>query len=218
MILHLSEHLDIPLRERNRLLLAAGFAPGYEERSLSDPELRAAHQAMTAVLDGHDPYPAIAIDRRWTLVAANRAVAPLLADCAPELLTGSINVLRLSLHPKGLAPRIDNYAQWRSHLLHRVARGIELSADPELIALQKELLSYPAPARSAGPDVRREPMHEIVIPMRLRSANGMLSFISTTTVFGSPLEVSLSELAIEAFYPADAATADALRRGRTGAD
>jgi len=214
MILHLSEHLDIPLRERNRLLLAAGFAPGYEERALSDPELRAAHQAMSAVLDGHDPYPAIAIDRRWTLVAANRAVAPLLADCAPELLTGQINVLRLSLHPKGLAPRIDNYAQWRSHLLQRVVRGIELSADAELIALHEELLGYPAPERSSTSVVRHEPMHEIVIPMRLRSPLGLLSFISTTTVFGSPLEVSLSELAIEAFYPADAATAEALRRAQ----
>jgi len=212
MILHLSEYLDIPLRERNRLLLAAGFAPGYEERALSDPDLRAAHEAMSAVLDGHDPYPAIAIDRRWTLVAANRAVAPLLADCAPELLTGTINVLRLSLHPKGLAPRIDNYAQWRGHLLQRVARGIELSADPELIALHEELLGYPAPPQATSSVVRPEPMHEIVIPMRLRSPLGLLNFISTTTVFGSPLEVSLSELAIEAFYPADAATAEALRR------
>jgi transcriptional regulator with XRE-family HTH domain len=214
MILHLSEYLDIPLRERNRLLLAAGFAPGYEERALGDPELRAAQQAMSAVLDGHDPYPAIAIDRRWTLVAANRAVAPLLADCAPELLTGTINVLRLSLHPNGLAPRIDNYAQWRSHLLQRVARGIELSADPELIALHEELLGYPAPPQATSSIVRPEPMHEIVIPMRLRSPLGLLSFISTTTVFGSPLEVSLSELAIEAFYPADAATAEALRRAQ----
>jgi transcriptional regulator with XRE-family HTH domain len=214
MILHLCEHLDIPLRERNRLLLAAGFAPGYAERSLSDPELRAAHQAMSAVLNGHDPYPAIAIDRRWTLVAANRAVGPLLTDCAPELLAGSINVLRLSLHPNGLAPRIDNYAQWRSHLLHRVNRSIELSADPELIELHKELSSYPAPPHSSAAPTRHEPMHELIIPMRLRSPLGMLSFISTTTVFGSPLEVSLSELAIEAFYPADPATAEALRRAQ----
>lgn len=214
MILHLAEHLDIPLRERNRLLLAAGFAPGYEERSLNDPELHAAQQAMSAVLDAHDPYPALAIDRRWTLIAANRAVAPLIADCAPELLSGTINVLRLSLHPKGLAARIDNYAQWRSHLLQRVSRGIELSADPELIALHEELQSYPEPEHASRAPVRHEPMHEIVLPMRLRTPLGVLSFISTTTVFGSPLEVTLSELAIEAFYPADAATAEALRRAQ----
>jgi transcriptional regulator with XRE-family HTH domain len=209
MILHLCEHLEVPLRERNRLLLAAGYAPGYEERALADPELRAAQQAITAVLDGHDPYPAIAIDRNWNLVAANRAVAPLLSGCAPELLAGTINVLRLSLHPKGLAPNIDNLAQWRSHLLQRVVRGIELSADPGLVALHEELLSYPVP--ETGTSVRSEPMHAIVIPMRLRTPGGMLSFISTTTVFGSPLEVSLSELAIEAFYPADVETAAALR-------
>jgi hypothetical protein len=166
---------------------------------------------MAAVLEGHDPFPAIAIDRHWTLVQANRAVAPLLQGCAPELLSGRVNVLRLSLHPGGLAPRIENYAQWRGHLLSRVARAIELTADPELVELHEELLQYPAPA--GGPQTRREskPLHEIVIPLRLRTPLGSLSFISTTTVFGSPLEISLSELAIEAFYPADAVTSTALR-------
>jgi transcriptional regulator with XRE-family HTH domain len=208
MIIHLAEHLEVPLRERNQLLLAAGYAPSYEERTLDAPELQAAHEAMSAVLAGHDPYPALAIDRHWNLVAANRAVGPLIAGCAPELLAGTINVLRLSLHPKGLAAQIDNLAQWRAHLLQRVARGIELTADPQLIALHEELQAYPVPKPSAPV---REPKHEVVIPMRLRTPLGTLSFISTTTVFGSPLEVSLSELAIEAFYPADAATAQALR-------
>ena len=212
MLMHLAEHLDIPLRERNRLLLAAGYAPGYEERELADPELRAAREAMAAVLDGHDPYPAIAIDRHWNLVQANRAVAPLLVGCAPELLAGPINVLRLSLHPQGLAPRIENLAQWRGHLLQRVTRAIELSADPELIALHQELVSYPEPHDSKQARRGSKPLHEIVIPLRLRTPQGTLSFISTTTVFGSPLEINLSELAIEAFYPANPDTARALRR------
>ena len=209
MLLNLCEHLEIPLRERNRMLLAAGYAPGYEERSLTAPELRAAQQAVELVLSGHEPFPAVAIDQQWNLVSANRAVAPLLAGCAPELLAGTINVLRLSMHPRGLAPRILNLADWRDHLIVRLKRAIELTADPELKKLLEEIEAYPVPEvrRKAAPVDHTE----IVIPLRLQSERGVLSFISTTTVFGSPLEVSLSELAIEAFFPADASTAEVLR-------
>lgn len=209
MVLHLAEELDVPLRERNRLLLAAGYAPAYEERALDDPALRAARQAVTLVLDGHAPYPALAIDRRWNLIAANAAVGPLITGAAPELLEPPVNVLRLSLHPGGLAPRIENLGQWRAHLLARLARAADLSGEPALAELLTELRSYPAPDGAHDkPGLERE----IVVPLRVRSELGVLSFISTTTVFGSPLEVSLSELAIEAFFPADAATAQALSR------
>ena len=209
MLLHLAEHLEIPLRERNRMLLAAGYAPGYEERALGAPELRAAQQAVELVLGGHEPFPALAIDQQWNLISANRAVAPLLAGCAAELLSGTINVLRLSMHPRGLAPRILNLAEWREHLFARLHRAIELTADRELVKLREELKGYPVP------EARRKPAPveptAIVVPLRLQSERGVLSFISTTTVFGGPLEVSLSELAIEAFFPADASTAAALR-------
>jgi transcriptional regulator with XRE-family HTH domain len=209
MVLHLAEELDVPLRERNRLLLAAGYAPAYEEHALDDPALQAARQAVTLVLEGHAPYPALAIDRSWNLIAANAAVGPLLEGIAPELLAPPINVLRLSLHPDGLAPRIENSSQWRAHLLARLARSAELSGDQAMAELLSELRGYPAPD---GPHAHTPGLErEIVVPLRLRSERGLLSFISTTTVFGSPLEVSLSELAIEAFFPADAATAEALR-------
>ncbi len=211
MLLHLSERLDIPLRDRNALLVAAGFAPVFSEHRLDDPEMQAARQAVDLVLAGHEPHPALAVDRHWTLVAANRAVAPLLAGAAPELLCPPVNVLRLSLHPAGVAPRIENLAQWRAHILHRLARQIDASADPALVALHEELKAYPAPdtqSRSEAPS----PHEGVVVPLRLRTDSGTLSFFSTTTVFGTAVDVTLSELAIEAFFPADAATAEAMRQ------
>lgn len=207
MVLHLAEQLQVPLRERNQLLLAAGFAPGFEERSLNDPELASARHAVSQVLDGHEPYPAIAIDRHWNLVLSNRAVPPLLAGCAPELLQPAVNVLRLSLHPQGLAPRIENLGAWREHLLVRLARDLELSGDEVLAALLAELQAYPAPKPSTAPTPS-----PWIVPLCLRAGERVLRFISTTTVFGSPREVSLSELAIEAFFPADAQTAELLGR------
>ena len=206
MVLHLSEQLEVPLRERNVLLVAAGYAPVFQERSLADPELQAARAAMELVLQAHAPNPAIAIDRHWTLVAANRSVAPLLACVDPELLKPPVNVLRLSLHPKGLAPRVVNLAEWRAHLLERLRRQVDVSADAVLVELLKELRAYPAPSpphRTNGTGV--------VVPFRLRHGDRVLSFLSTTTVFGTPVEITLSELALESFFPADADTEEAVK-------
>jgi transcriptional regulator with XRE-family HTH domain len=206
MVLHLSERLEVPLRERNVLLVAAGYAPVFRERSLADPELQAARAAMELVLQAHAPNPAIAIDRHWTLVAANRSVAPLLAGVDAELLKPPVNALRLSLHPKGLAPRIVNLTEWRAHLLERLRRQVDISADAVLVELLKELRAYPAPSlphkvNGAG----------VVVPFRLRYGDRVLSFLSTTTVFGTPVEITLSELALESFFPADAETAEAVK-------
>ncbi|WP_349620142.1 helix-turn-helix domain-containing protein [Azospirillum argentinense] len=217
MLLHLAERMDIPLRDRNALLAAAGFAPVFSEHRLDDPEMQAARRAVDLVLTGHEPHPALAVDRHWTLVAANRAIAPLLAGVAPDLLQPPVNVLRLSLHPSGLAPRIENLAQWRAHILHRLTRQIDVSADPVLTALLDELKGYPAsdgPAFNAS-NSRSEPLpsHDgVVVPLRLRTEAGTLSFFSTTTVFGTAVDVTLSELAIEAFFPTDSATADVMRQ------
>jgi transcriptional regulator with XRE-family HTH domain len=207
MVLHLAEQLEIPLRERNLLLVSAGFAPIFPERSLDDPALQAARRAMDLVLKGHEPYPAVAVDRHWSLVAANAAIPPLLAGVAPELLEAPVNVLRLSLHPKGLAPRILNLAEWRAHLLARLRHQVDLTADPVLVALMHELSELPAERR---PGFRIEGA-EIVVPMRLQTEAGVLDLFSTTTVFGTPVDITLSELAIESFFPANGATADALR-------
>src|SRR6266581_2200099 len=211
MILHLADRLEVPLRERNMLLVSAGFAPVFPERPLADPALQAARKAVDLVLAGHEPYPAVAIDRHWTLVASNNAVPPLLAGAAPELLQPPVNVLRLSLHPRGLARRIANLAQWRAHLLERLRRQVDLTADPVLAELLRELRGYPAPA-GARPAANPGEFSGVVVPFRLVTDSGVLSFFSTTTVFGTPVDITLSELALESFFPADAATAEALRR------
>jgi transcriptional regulator with XRE-family HTH domain len=209
MVLRLAERLEVPLRERNQLLTAAGYAPMFGERRLDDPALRAAREAVELVLRGHEPYPALALDRHWTLVSYNRAVPPLLAGLPAELLAAPLNVLRLSLHPQGLAPRILNFAQWRAHLFARLRQQIAASADAGLIALHDELQALPAPPGATHEAVPAEPM--VVVPLQLESPAGTLSLISTTTVFGTPVDVTLSELALETFFPADAATAQALR-------
>ncbi|GAA0745479.1 helix-turn-helix transcriptional regulator [Ideonella azotifigens] len=206
MLLRLTERLQVPLRERNRLFTAAGYAPMYAERALGDPALQAAHDAVQRVLQAHEPYPALAVDRHWQLLSANRAIAPLLAGVAPELLASPVNVLRLSLHPGGLAPRIANLPAWRSHLLARLAQQIQASGDPVLAALADELRAYPCPA-----DDEPHAAPGIAVPLQLNTPAGLLSFISTTTVFGTPVDITLSELAIEAFFPADAQTAQALQ-------
>lgn len=213
MVLLLAQHLGVPLRERNALLLAAGYAPVYLERALEDPGLQAAKSAIDLVLKGHEPYPALAVDRHWTLLAANAAVAPLLGLVAdPDLLRPPVNVLRLSLHPRGLAPAIVNLEEWRSHLLARLRQQIRATADPVLAELLTALLTYPVPGAPARKGHASVPGEEpaIVVPLRLRVGGPTLSFISTTTVFGTPVDITLSELALEAFFPADATTAQAL--------
>lgn len=212
LILNLADRLAVPLRDRNTLLVAGGYAPAFPERRLDDPALAAARRAMELVLAGHEPFPALAVDRRWTMVLANRAVAPLLAGIDAAHLKPPVNVLRLSLHPRGLAPRIVNLAEWRAHLLDRLRRQVEQTADAALQDLQRELLAYPRPAGPPHPGPAGDRAYGgVVVPLRLRTDGGILSFFSTTTVFGTPVDVTLSELALEAFYPADAATAAAFR-------
>ena len=212
MVLHLAEQLDVPLRERNVLLVSAGYAPLFPERRLDDPALAAARAAVDQVLTGHEPYPALTVDRHWQLVGANRGVSILLAGVDPALLAAPANVLRVALHPQGLAPRTVNLPEWRAHLLFRLRRQIELTAEPKLIVLLKELEGYPAPRHNITPALRN-PVASVAVPFRLQTAEGVLSFFSTTTIFGTPLDVTLSELAIEAFFPANAETAHALRQG-----
>lgn len=208
MVLRLAERLDIPLRERNVLLVAAGFAPAYPERPLGDPALAAARRAVDLVLAGHEPLPALAVDRHWTLVAANRTVLRLVAGVEEVLLRPPVNVLRLSLHPGGLAPRIANLPEWRAHLLTRLDGQIAATGDPVLADLKAELKSYPA-------GVSQRPHQDfggVLIPMQLRTEAGLLSFFSTTTIFGTPVDITLAELALESFFPADAETGERLRQ------
>ncbi len=194
------------------MLLAAGYAPAFLERSLDDPALGAARAAIDLVLKGHEPFPALAIDRHWTLVAANAVVPVFLGMVGDQtLLKPPVNVLRLSLAPEGLAPHIVNLAEWRAHLLDRLRHQIEVTADPQLEMLFKELQAYPAPLTDKSGDQLIKSYAGIVIPLQLRTPTGVLSFLSTTTVFGTPVDITLSELAIEAFFPADAATGQALR-------
>lgn len=211
MVLRLAEHMDVPLRQRNRLLMAAGFAPTYGERGLDDPVFRPALAAVELVLKGHEPYPAIAVDRSWNMVLANAAAAPFLDGIEePSLLSPPVNVLRLALHPRGLAPRIANLGEWRAHLIGRLRRQIDATADPGLAALERDLSSYPG--QPVGAASGCDPASQIAVPMRVRMNGQALSFISTVTVFGTPLDVTLSELAIESFFPADAATGEFLRK------
>ncbi|MBO9882220.1 helix-turn-helix transcriptional regulator [Xanthomonas sp. D-109] len=211
LLLRLAEPLAMPLREQNRLLHAAGYAPVHGERALDAPDMAAALAAVDAVLRAHAPFPALALDRHWNLVRANDAAAAMLVGIDPTLLVAPINVLRASLHPDGLAPRIANLAEWRHHLLARLRLDIDRSADPELERLHTELNGFPCPAsdRPHGAAAR------IAVPLSIRSgaSGSILSFLSTTTVFGTATDVTLAELTLECFYPADDATRQALLAG-----
>ena len=211
MLMHLAERLEVPLRERNRLLTAAGFAPVYRERALQDPALAAARAAVELVLRAHEPYPALAIDRHWNMLAHNRTVPVLLAaNVDADLLKPPVNVLRLSLHPRGLGQRIVNLAQWREHLFLRLKHQIDASADPVLEDLLQELQALPFdPSRSQGGPIDAT---GVAVPLQFDTEHGVLSFIGTTTVFGTPVDITLSELALETFFPADSRTAQVLRR------
>ena len=213
LVLRLGEHLALPLRERNRLLLAAVYAPVFAERALDDPAMGAARAAVERVLRGHEPFPALAVDRHWTLVAANRAVTPLLVGAVPRLLAPPVNVLRLSLDPEGIAPRIVNLAQWRAHLLERLQHQVDASGDATLAALHDELRAYPAPGAASRSSLRAVAADGagVFVPLQLATDAGVLSFLSTTTVFGTPVDVTLAEIALECFFPADDATAARLR-------
>ncbi len=208
MLLLLAEHLDIPLRQRNEMLLCAGYAPHYAEHALNDAPLHEAQSAITALLTAHEPFPAMAVDGHWNLVHANRSLSLLLADVAPELLTAPVNVLRLGLHPQGLAARILNFSEWRAHLLQRLRRQYEQTADPWLLALYDELVAYPTP--DGIPHLPRV-NHTIAVPLQLDTNEGVLSLLSATMTFGTPLEVALSELVLEIFLPANAGSAAILR-------
>ena len=212
MLLHLAELLAVPLRERNALLLAAGYAPMFPERSLDDPALAAARKAVDLVLAGHEPNPAIAVDRQWILRAANRAAGCLLADVDPAQLEPPVNVLRLSLHPAGLASRIRNYVEWRAHILARLRRQIDVTADRSLMNLANELSHYPVPEGTEAPRTPDEEYAGVVVPLRLSTRAGELALFGTITVFGTPLDITLSELAVETFFPADGTSAERLRR------
>jgi transcriptional regulator with XRE-family HTH domain len=251
MVLRLAERLEVPLRARNTLLTAAGYAPVYAERPLGDPALAPARRAIDHLLAAHEPFPAIAIDRHWRLVANNQAAARLMGGVDPSLIEPHVNVLRLSLHPGGLASRIANLAQWRGHLLARLRHQVDVSADPVLTELLRELSDYALPeiagsasstpvgsgaslaenvhgratsrngaAAPAGAGGASPPNADdyagVFVPLQLRTDAGLLSFLSTTTIFGTPVDVTLSEIALESFFPADPWTGEALRRAAGG--
>lgn len=210
MVLRLAERLEVPLRERNALLVAAGFAPIFPQRPLDDPALASARHAVDLILKGHEPFPALAVDRDWNMVAANRMIAPLMASAADELKAAPINIIRLSLHPRGLAPRIVNFVEWRAHLLERLRRDAEITANPKLRNLLAEVLGFPTPPGTK----LKQPANDftgIAVPFQFSSPAGTLSFYSTTTVFGMPVDVTLSELMLETFFPADETTAAYVR-------
>lgn len=207
MVLHLADQLEVPLRERNSLLLAAGYAPAYQERPLKAPEMAPVREALQLVLDGHDPYPAAVVDRGWNLVASNRGLGVLVAGVAPELMEPPVNAMRVALHPGGMAPRIVNLAEWRAHLLDRLGRQVAASGDPALRDLLDELRGYPAPEANG-----EHTPNPIFVPLRLRTDHGELEFFGTVATFGTATDITVAELAIESFFPANERTAEAVRR------
>ena len=208
MVLQLAEQLDVPLRDRNQLLLAAGYAPVYGQRGLDEPAMGPAREALDLVLRGHEPYPAVVVDRHWGMVAGNSVIALLTDGVAPELLEPPVNVLRVSLHPDGVAQRIVNLGEWRAHLLDRLSRQALSTGDPALAALLEELRALPGGDGDEGHDLRAT---DIAVPLRLRAGEHELSFISAITTFGTATDVTLAELSIESFFPADARTAAVVR-------
>ncbi|MGW2379656.1 MmyB family transcriptional regulator [Streptomyces sp. NPDC001658] len=202
MVLRLAAHLDVPLRDRNRLLLAAGFAPRYAERPLDDGALSAARDAVERVLRAHEPYPAVAFDRRWNIVMTNRAVEPFFADVHPDLLQPPMNLVRLGLDPRGFAPLVVNLADVRAVFRSRIRRQLAVAPDAELIALYQELLE-PSSEDASSLSVESD----VLIPMVLRFNGRELRLFSTITTFGTPMDITLDEVAIESYYPADAESA-----------
>jgi transcriptional regulator with XRE-family HTH domain len=210
MLLHLSEQLDIPLRERNQMLLAAGYAPHYRESSPDSPAMASVRTMVRQVLGAQEPFPAFAVDRGWNMLEANEATGILTEGIAPELLRPPVNVLRASLHPDGLAPRIVNLPRWRWHVLTRLHRQVAMQEDPGLSELYEELRDYPG-GEQPPDDSPEEEVGGIAVRLRLRLGDAELAFLSTVTVFGTPLDVTVSELTVESFLPADARTGEIVR-------
>nr|WP_246082820.1 helix-turn-helix domain-containing protein [Nonomuraea diastatica] len=206
MVLRLAEHLSVPLRERNRLLIAAGHAPVIRERPLDDPHLASARDVLVQILRGHEPYPALAVDRRWNLLFANTAIDVFLEGVDASLLQPPVNMMRLGLHPGGFAPRLRNLGQVRAYLLPRLARQVAQTGDPELSVLYEELLSY----GPEGDPVSLDPA-DIALPIRIRHRGAELCFINSVTTFGAAFDVTLEEIAVEAYFPADDDTAHFFR-------
>jgi transcriptional regulator with XRE-family HTH domain len=212
MVLHLAEQLDVPLRDRNVMLTAAGFAPLYRESALDAPELASVREAIQVILANHEPCPAFVIDGAWNLLEANAGVAGFLSLISPELLEPPLNVIRASLHPRGLSRYIVNFDEYAAHVVERLRRQLASTSDPGLDALLDEVCGYPNVARAVG-DIALLPPPAAVLPMHFRLDDGTeLRFFSTMTVFGSPLDVTIAELAIESFFPADEVTAALFRR------
>jgi transcriptional regulator with XRE-family HTH domain len=209
MVLLLAECLDVPLRERNELLLAAGFAPAYRERRLDDPDMATVRTSLEHIIEAQEPYPAVVVDRRWDAVLANQAAQVFLVDVDPSLLLPAPNVFRLSLHPDGLGGRILNFQEYAGHVLGRLQRLVLLTGDEHLAALLDEVLAFPGVAEARH---HVEAPNELVLPLRLRVGDDVLSLCSTVATFGTAVDITLSELSVESFLPADEMTAEILRR------
>ncbi|HRJ70060.1 MAG TPA: helix-turn-helix transcriptional regulator [Beijerinckiaceae bacterium] len=209
VVLELAEQLDMPLRVRNQTLLMAGHAPCFPDQTLDDPSRKPFREMIERVLKGHEPYPALAVDRHWNLVAANAALRPLLELCAPFLLQPPVNVLRLALHPEGLARAIVNLGEWHALITTRLRHQLRQAPDPTLMALLRELSAFPAPPAPTPPQTDTV---DLAVPITLRTPEGLLNLIGISMVFGSPWDVTVSEIAIEAFLPADESTAQLLVR------
>ncbi|MDK2760968.1 MAG: helix-turn-helix transcriptional regulator [Sphingopyxis sp.] len=212
MLLRIADRLEVPHRARNALLLAAGYAPDYQERSLDSAEMTGMRAIVEHVLKGHEPYPALAVDRHWNMIAANDAIAILIEQVSAALLAPPVNVLRIALHPEGLAPQIVNHGEWRTHILDRLDLQIEASADAGLMALREELAGYAIEANDNRGGSHLRHGSGIAVPLVLDTVAGQIRFVSTVTIFGTPVDITLSELAIEAFFPADAESAALLQQ------
>jgi transcriptional regulator with XRE-family HTH domain len=209
LVLHLADHLEVPLRERNSLLLAAGYAPSFHQTPLDADEMAPVRDALDKILAGHEPFPAVVVDRRWDVVTANAPALAIMSDgVADHLLVPPVNALRVSLHPEGLASRIVNLAEYAAHLVDRLRREAGVYGDADLVALHDELCSYPGVAPSATPG---DTVSRLFVPLVLRTGEGQLTFFSTLATFGTARDITVAELAVESFFPADAATAAVLR-------
>ncbi|MFF4522550.1 helix-turn-helix domain-containing protein [Streptomyces bluensis] len=224
MVLRLAEHLDVPVRERNALLLAAGYAPLYPETPLTAPAMNAVRSGLDNLLAAYEPNPALVVDGTYNVVAANRGVRALLAGLPEHLLTPPMNAMRLTLHPQGLASRILNFGEWRAHLLERIERQIALRSSAELRHLYDELTAYPAAnhhgsdaAATDGDHRNSTTDYAFALPFQVEVEGQPLSFISTVTTFNTPMDVTVSELAVEAFLPTDSKTATFLQQLAAGA-